>query len=331
MKKIVALVLAMVMVLGLATTAFAADVTSVDGAFTNQFEGFDAKLELADAADDEEFATYEIVLYAKKTGAEFGGKEYDKGDDVTVDGEWVIVPSAVNAEYAVVDGKKVTYLADAEDFEDGWAEKAKMVKLEWVADPSKWDCNAYYAKSPADDIYFLYDGVFYVETTGIAAADYIFNVDGMAVAANKAVVMNTLDVASDTDLADFDFYFNPHVYQFTEVWGKNGNELEKVYCLCDGVKTYFDFVNAPESVAINTFGRYGYAQVGEYDGLPVYVKDVAPTNYNVIAGGASVGTAGSADGETVTSPKTFDAGIAMYVGMSVMAAAGSAVVLKKKD
>ena len=37
------------------------------------------------------------------------------------------------------------------------------------------------------------------------------------------------------------------------------------------------------------------------------------------------------DTEKVESAETFDAGIAMYVGMSVMAAAGSAVVLKKKD
>ena len=36
-------------------------------------------------------------------------------------------------------------------------------------------------------------------------------------------------------------------------------------------------------------------------------------------------------GDKVESAQTFDAGIAMYVGMSVMAAAGSAVVLKKKD
>ena len=35
--------------------------------------------------------------------------------------------------------------------------------------------------------------------------------------------------------------------------------------------------------------------------------------------------------DKVESAQTFDAGIAMYVGMSVMAAAGSAVVLKKKD
>ena len=37
------------------------------------------------------------------------------------------------------------------------------------------------------------------------------------------------------------------------------------------------------------------------------------------------------DTDKVESAETFDAGIAMYVGMSVMAAAGSAVVLKKKD
>ena len=37
------------------------------------------------------------------------------------------------------------------------------------------------------------------------------------------------------------------------------------------------------------------------------------------------------DTDKVESAQTFDAGIAMYVGMSVMAAAGSAVVLKKKD
>ena len=35
--------------------------------------------------------------------------------------------------------------------------------------------------------------------------------------------------------------------------------------------------------------------------------------------------------DKVTSAETFDAGIAMYVGMSVMAAAGSAVVLKKRE
>ena len=43
------------------------------------------------------------------------------------------------------------------------------------------------------------------------------------------------------------------------------------------------------------------------------------------------GTVVAPSTDKVTSAETFDAGIAMYVGMSVMAAAGSAVVLKKRE
>ena len=50
----------------------------------------------------------------------------------------------------------------------------------------------------------------------------------------------------------------------------------------------------------------------------------------VVVPGAT-GTVVTPSTDKVTSAETFDAGIAMYVGMSVMAAAGSVVVLKKKD
>ena len=70
---------------------------------------------------------------------------------------------------------------------------------------------------------------------------------------------------------------------------------------------------------------------------PAQVKTMAPSAYaQVTADGGTYfiavasATAGT-NGGTVNSADTFDAGIAMYVGMSVMAAAGSAVVLKKKD
>ena len=52
---------------------------------------------------------------------------------------------------------------------------------------------------------------------------------------------------------------------------------------------------------------------------------VNDNDYYVWAAGPVAST-----GSTVESAKTFDAGIAMYVGMSVLAATGSAVVLKKK-
>ena len=47
-------------------------------------------------------------------------------------------------------------------------------------------------------------------------------------------------------------------------------------------------------------------------------------------GGGYVGGATTTPNEVVTSPNTFDAGIGMYVAMSVMAAAGSAIVIGKK-
>ena len=52
-------------------------------------------------------------------------------------------------------------------------------------------------------------------------------------------------------------------------------------------------------------------------------------NYDLYLIGAVASAPAATD--KVESAQTFDAGIAMYVGMSVMAAAGSAVVLKKKD
>ena len=55
------------------------------------------------------------------------------------------------------------------------------------------------------------------------------------------------------------------------------------------------------------------------------------TDYSVVAE-ASAPSVGGTTGGKVESAETFDAGIALYVGMSVMAAAGSAVVIgKKKD
>ena len=69
---------------------------------------------------------------------------------------------------------------------------------------------------------------------------------------------------------------------------------------------------------------------GSFDGK-TYTKISAPekawNNYYYVTG--TVGTADSTT-NTTTSPKTFDAGIAMYVGMALTSVAGSAVVIGKK-
>ena len=52
---------------------------------------------------------------------------------------------------------------------------------------------------------------------------------------------------------------------------------------------------------------------------------IGDTHFTYTPGTAASGNTGSA-----SSPKTFDAGIAMYVGMALTSVAGSAVVIGKK-
>ena len=60
--------------------------------------------------------------------------------------------------------------------------------------------------------------------------------------------------------------------------------------------------------------------------------NVLPADYYIVLESATSAPVVTPSTDKVTSAETFDAGIAMYVGMSVMAAAGSAVVIgKKKD
>ena len=59
--------------------------------------------------------------------------------------------------------------------------------------------------------------------------------------------------------------------------------------------------------------------------IPEGAQVVTGTTYYFPVAGTSAGTTG-----TTTSPKTFDAGIAMYVGMALTSVAGSAVVIGKK-
>ncbi len=82
-------------------------------------------------------------------------------------------------------------------------------------------------------------------------------------------------------------------------------KLVKVYCSACGLQA----VEAPNYMSIPK----GADQTGLTD--------------NWYWAGITAGTST----DKVQSAQTFDAGIAMYVGMSVMAACGSAVVLKKKD
>ena len=275
-----------------------------------------------------EFATYTIEMIAKVDGAPIwwnnDGNE-DKGEDV--DFTWLgekefIKTTASAADFVVVDGKNITYFAIAEPYNDdnyagGWDEKATQVTLP-VRVAGKEECDTSYA-TPAffavsGGVVYEFDGDYYVAST-YNNMDILFNVGGVAVPAEEATAAEV--------------YYHDHVYKFDSKGNSYGErELTKVYCgVC---KDDFKFVVGSSELAIRTFGANGYNTLTEtWNGKAVYVEKKATNNgYTgeiIIGGGAT-----TPDTDKVTSADTFDAGIAMYVGMSVMAAAGSAVVIGKK-
>ena len=101
---------------------------------------------------------------------------------------------------------------------------------------------------------------------------------------------------------------------------KNGHTWDKVTYAADGTPKAITCKTCKKTfdmVAQNKLGSYS-GETEEYE-----VNDVV----YLIKLGTETPSTGS---NTTTSPKTFDAGIAMYVGMALTSVAGSAVVIGKK-
>ena len=121
------------------------------------------------------------------------------------------------------------------------------------------------------------------------------------------------------------------VVYYGEATAKGHNWLQATKESYDTKTGVITSVKCPDCKGIVTV----YAKAGSFDGKEyVKITEGVATNYYYVAGAVatSTGTTTGTTTGTITSADTFDAGIAMYVGMSVMAAAGSAVVIgKKKD
>ena len=321
MKKIVALVLSLVMVLGLATTAFAAKAGSSFATAKND-AGWDYVIEVDDAEDakDQTFATYEIEAVAKKDGAVAWWDTslvVEEDDDFDL-GTFVKIGNTEFADFVLIDGKTVSYYVSIDTNVDDWDAKAVKVTLPATpVDNADKACNTLYSgvEGVPATLYFYDDTLWVAATVDENVWTNCFNVDGAAVLVREAE-------------EGVDYEYTGHDYQLLYKGDHDTGAVTKVYCQ-DCMKE-FKFVEAPETVAVATFGAGNY--------MPVVVDgDVVPMLFMELVTpavpGVSAATDGSAaaDGEKVESAETFDAGIAMYVGMSVMAAAGSAVVLKKKD
>ncbi len=291
MKKIVALVLSLVMVLGLATTAFAADPDLYDVYSANATLAATMATGTGDVANDVAKVEAAAVSYSNGTGSvayvEIGGVYYTK----------IAAAKATVNDYVLAskDGKTiVAYLAQL-------GTDAGNVK--------------YGAKATAFTAFSTAAKCGYVTGTPTAGAVYFQTADGKVYEAAAATTTEADNYLVDgvvyskgDEQTVVDHSFKATNYKYDTAAGVNvPTSAICTTCLMTSSAIYAD--NAIPA------GKAGYA-----------ITDAA--GYNVVLGAAVTAPATE---EKVESAETFDAGIAMYVGMSVMAAAGSAVVLKKKD
>ena len=279
------------MVLGLATTAFAAGMefysVAADGSwveaptFSAAMAGCDDFTDLL--ADDEKYLdAYQI-----------------KGDF------FVEVPEAA-AEYKVTYGAKKLFLVEV--LESVVAFDAEVKALTVVAEDDA-ECGDYYV---ADSVVnYDDDDTYYASYTSKGLVKDVYVADAKngtlnVLVGDKLVKANKLTYGTDVVFFDHDWK-GYEVVNYTYV---------NVICdECGNVAPLYANATAAGKKAVKVEDAAG-------DTLG-WITFADATNYGPAAP--------TVDADKVESAETFDAGIAMYVGMSVMAAAGSAVVLKKKD
>ena len=308
MKKIVALVLSLVMVLGLATTAFGATATAATTKDLGNFvmvstDVAAAEVKAWDYTVHNAVAPKDLAVAGVKDGVivdgEYGAVTFYTFTANGVTGNYVQVASVADADYTVYYAKDVNgtltktdsvfmYIA-ALDQNPEYAGTATLFTN--FGDK----CGQYDVDPVENTKYYLFQGSLYnVVPTGNANVSLM--IDGK--------LTSVVEVAT---LADMVGHVAKMTYDATY-------KVTAVECAECGVaaKIYSNFASVPK--ADKAAGNFEAVNNGEY-----YCWTSAPAAPE------------APETDKVESAETFDAGIAMYVGMSVMAAAGSAVVLKKKD
>ena len=292
MKKIVALVLSLVMALSLCTVAFA----------------YDNGDEFYDAMTDGSAKKYTYV-----------SKEY-KADGTTASNHvpYLVGPSgawfkiATSGTVLYKDGKATDlYLGDQiKEGEDGGLFYNYQAKT--VAE-AKWSCTTDAHK----------EGYTYTDENG--ATKYAVKKDGGSV---KLLVDGKVITAS-TDAKDTGFVTGRHILYADKSTGKEvGVGIYEATCAACGKTIKFQTTKV-------TTGNYLYQDMTM--DTDQWLKDsgvtaAKPAGKVWISGGVYIIGESKTDNNVkpVPSAKTFDAGVAMYVGMSLLSVAGGAVVIGKK-
>ena len=333
MKKIVALVLSLVMVLGLATTAFGA-TTSTGSVATSTVtpvkasmyalvgtNNYDSMTELGPVTEIKlTTVTGKVVEDVPMYVPNVYSISFTEGA-YTWTGDLFIEVAKADATHALKNNGAYTYLYNVSQNEltnaagtgaiDVWATDVAIDSLVLAVADETIDCGDCVDQYPnatktcdyyvsGDDFYYAFAGTKFAYFNG----QFVKYDDANTVAFqahnwdyDTVVVRDTdtkgVKVPVSIECKDCEKTFPVvGVAKFDNTWVKGVN--------------YDNFVN-PQNA--------GY--VGNYFIVLNAVTDATPDAPEA--------------GDKVESAETFDAGIAMYVGMSVMAAAGSAVVLKKKD
>ena len=294
MKKIIATVLAMVMALALCTTAFAASVTGYTG-----YNRGGNKL-VADDTNAESFSVEaHEATFNKATGA--GNVAY-----YTVSGA-----SAANTDY---NGDYTK--ADKTDFDLQLTKSgASTLYLKHVDTGARYVAKVEAFTKIGDKCGQLdvdADGTYYVNTSKYTS-------DNGTKDAGEAYF-----VASDAESAVY-VLLNGKLVSVTlageqTLVGHTWVAVEK-----DGKVVSYKCSDCGTVASI--YKTYAAAKASGLKNVEAFVNDDGETIYLAYTDGKTDNTK-PADG--TSSPKTFDAGIAMYVGMALTSVAGSAVVIGKK-
>ena len=300
MKKIVALALCLVLALSLCATAFAASTTgsekteSIDiddvTLYLKGSDGFYAKETLDTNTDKVEKWTHEDDVSSKGVHTVYAAEYRITSTAGSYAGTYFVVSKDAADSKIVVAGKTFYTLKSA--VSTGHLSTSDVVTKK-VDKDSDLNCGAY------------------ISAPNTAVAAYI--VDGDAYEANATgnwALYNKEFVEYGTAVLDT----QEHTFLAKNV--SYNTKGDPVSVKCDKCNKTFNVIDKDDKDA---------------DKSASYYQDLGITGLADYT--AVVGTAGSTpttSGSKVDSAKTFDAGIALYVGMSISAVAGSAVVIGKK-
>ncbi len=307
MKKIVALVLSLVMALSLATVAFGVDYIKDKNLYKVNNDG---------TVDYTQHVAVTDTTKAVKNANGIGSIEYY----TAADGKYYVACGKADAEYAFyTDNSFETYVRS---IPSGY----------WIYDgigtaQSKNDGPAACTVSHFKTDGYVWDGEFWVSVMNPTDATKALLVGNEIVYVKKA--------------ADSDVVWASHVLLKGVKNDKTG-WYEAKCAICGGTFAYTDSMSVLKANGIKESDTFYYKTedakkvidenkaAGKYS-LPVGT-DLANSNAWAwqIAAGADDGKKDDGKKPGVDSAKTFDAGIAMYVGMSLLSVAGSAVVIGKK-